>query len=208
MGADEETARGIRDGSYYAQMAAQETVNAVHNTVDGADGGTIKIRTTEQQSVIDAVRRVINSITTLLSRFKITLPIQFASTAGSVLSRILPGYSQGGIVTRAQVATVAEGNDAEAIIPLATSQRSRALELYSEVGDILGAQSGAYNLNKGGGGDDLANRIAAKIAAVLQQTPITNTVNLEMVDGDVLIDGEKAGRKLAPVVSRVQAQRR
>lgn len=40
---------------------------------------------------------------------------------------------------------------------------------------------------------------------ILKDAPIVNNVNVNMEDGDVVLDGERVGRKLAPVVSRVQA---
>lgn len=204
MGADEETARGIRDGSYYTKKAAQETVDDVHDIVDGANGGTIQIKTTNPADLILAA---IDKIKRALSAITINLPIKFnAGGIGGIVSR-LAGYSEGGIVTQAQVATVAEGNKAEAIIPLAASQRANALELYSQVGNIIGATP--YNINTKGGDntDALATAIAGKLAMVLKEAPIQNNVSVEMADGDVIIDKDKVGRKIAPVVSRVQATR-
>lgn len=51
----------------------------------------------------------------------------------------IPGFSDGGYVHGgAQTVTVAEEGDPEAIIPLGLRRRSRALELYDQVGKILG----------------------------------------------------------------------
>ena len=40
---------------------------------------------------------------------------------------------------------------------------------------------------------------------LFKDAPIVNNVNVSMEDGDVLLDSERVGRKIAPVISRVQA---
>lgn len=45
--------------------------------------------------------------------------------------------------------------------------------------------------------------LALKLSDVLRRAPINNNVSVEMQDGDVIIDKERVGRKVAPVVSRV-----
>lgn len=47
--------------------------------------------------------------------------------------------------------------------------------------------------------------LAQYIAEALRTAPIVNNVNVEMEDGDVIMDRERVGRHLAPVVSRVIA---
>lgn len=44
-----------------------------------------------------------------------------------------------------------------------------------------------------------------KLIDVLRNAPIQVVNNYEVEDGDVYIDGERAGRKLAPIISRIQA---
>ena len=48
--------------------------------------------------------------------------------------------------------------------------------------------------------------MAWSLAEVLKKAPIQVPVNVEMKDGDVYMDKERVGRKVAPVVSRVVAQ--
>lgn len=48
--------------------------------------------------------------------------------------------------------------------------------------------------------------MALYMAEVLRKAPIQVPVNVEMKDGDVYMDNERVGRKIAPVVSRVVAQ--
>lgn len=47
--------------------------------------------------------------------------------------------------------------------------------------------------------------LAEMFYGLLKDAPIVNNVNVSMEDGDVLFDSERVGRKLAPIVSRVQA---
>lgn len=47
--------------------------------------------------------------------------------------------------------------------------------------------------------------LAEMFYGLIKDAPIVNNVNVSMEDGDVLLDSERVGRKIAPVVSRVQA---
>ena len=47
--------------------------------------------------------------------------------------------------------------------------------------------------------------LAQYIAEALRTAPIINNVNVEMEDGDIIMDRERIGRKLAPVISRIIA---
>jgi len=53
------------------------------------------------------------------------------------------GYANGGIVTKAQLAHIAERNKPEAIIPLDKAKRSRAMQILSATQRILGVPSGS-----------------------------------------------------------------
>lgn len=52
-----------------------------------------------------------------------------------------------------------------------------------------------------------AGSIGAAVGEALARTPMKTTVSVEMQDGDVVMDGERVGRHVAPTVSRVLAQR-
>lgn len=47
--------------------------------------------------------------------------------------------------------------------------------------------------------------LAQYIAEALRTVPIVNNVNVEMEDGDVIMDRERVGRSIAPIVSRIIA---
>lgn len=59
--------------------------------------------------------------------------------------------------------------------------------------------------NTGGGSFDYKT-LAEHLAEVLKGAPIQVPVNVEMQDGDIIMDSERVGRKVAPVVSRVVVQ--
>ena len=50
------------------------------------------------------------------------------------------------------------------------------------------------------------NAFSRSLYELLKNAPIENNVNVEMQDGNVYLDNERVGRKIAPVVSRIQAQ--
>jgi TP901 family phage tail tape measure protein len=56
------------------------------------------------------------------------------------------GYANGGIVTQAQIAPIAEGNLPEAVVPLDLSKRSRAYQVMQQSLDYFKGQDGANNV--------------------------------------------------------------
>ena len=76
---------------------------------------------------------------------------------------------------------------------------------------VTGAEvSGGVDFNfdefdTGGGSFDYKT-LAEHLAEVLKGAPIQVPVNVEMRDGDIIMDSERVGRKVAPVVSRVVVQ--
>ena len=133
------------------------------------------------------------------------------ATVKQFVERIFNGYAEGGLVDQEQLAWVAEGNSPEMIIPLSASKRSRALSLYAQAGAALGVNTTTFKhynpvtksetiIEESGGID--YDRLAQKIGAVLQTQPQPE-VSLTVTEGDVILNGEKVGRALAPTVSRV-----
>lgn len=175
---------------------ADATVDGIRARVDGADAGTVQINTNDpEQEAQSWWQRFTSWLSGLSTGVKV-----------NTMSTILNGYSDGGIVDTEQIAAVAEGDNPEMIIPLSAEKRARALELYAEAGEILNVN--AYNMSAGGSGtSELAAAIASRLETVLRSAPISQTVEVYMEDGDVLMDSERVGRKVAPTVSRIQAKR-
>ena len=175
---------------------ADATVDGIRARVDGADAGTVQINTNDPE---EEAQSWWQRFTGWLSGLSTGVKVNTVST-------ILNGYADGGIVDTEQIAAVAEGDNPEMIIPLSSEKRARALELYAEAGEILNVN--AYNMSAGGSGtSELAAAIASRLETVLRSAPISQTVEVYMDDGDVIMDGERVGRKVAPTVSRIQAKR-
>lgn len=67
---------------------------------------------------------------------------------------------------------------------------------------------GEYNLKGGGGISEDWYALAKMLAQVLRDNPYNPIVNVYLEDGDVIMDNERVGRKVAPVVSRIIVQSR
>lgn len=138
------------------------------------------------------------------------------------------GFANGGIATTPSIFGEA---GPEMAIPLSPGKRDRAKALYEQTGRILGitkteseirsaALEGASLLRQASDGrmlekdvvvtvpaidyELLSEKIAEKIAVAMKKAPIQPVIQME--DGDVVLNGERVGRKLAPVISRIQAQ--
>lgn len=98
------------------------------------------------------------------------------------------GYANGGIVTRAQVANIAEGNKPESIIPLDPLKRTRALRLLSKTQQILGVPNGSQvTVN-----NDYSEVIARQDAQItLMQQQITLLTQLLAKDNSFYLDGKE-----------------
>lgn len=70
-----------------------------------------------------------------------------------------------------------------------------------------GAKSSDFARQTSGGlfTEENLQMLAEMFYGLIKDAPIVNNVNVSMEDGDVLLDSERVGRKIAPVVSRVQA---
>lgn len=164
-----------------------------------------------------------NGMQTVLDEnpLSITVNVKKGSTDG------IPGFAYGGIATEPSIF----GEDGpEMAIPLSQEKRTRALALYEKTGELLGvtAQESAirremlssfaasYRVESGYRGGDiilntpgidydmLADKVAEKMAAVMKNTPVQPII--EMKDGNVYLENERVGRKVAPVVSRIISQ--
>ena len=91
----------------------------------------------------------------------------------------------------------------------ASSERLVAIlgELLESSLKYANAVSNIATIDSFGKGDgfDYAT-LAAYLADEFKRAPVQHNINVEMEDGDVYLDNERVGRKVAPVVSRVVAQ--
>ena len=80
---------------------------------------------------------------------------------------------------------------------LKTIARDNA-QLSANIGEVINASNRNANIFA----IDYV-RLANELANVLRNAPIQSNVAVEMQDGDIYMDAERVGRKVAPVVSRV-----
>lgn len=72
-------------------------------------------------------------------------------TVSEIVSRVAHN-ARGGFVNEEQLSWLAEGNKPEVVIPLATSERTRAIDLFKRTAAILGANDVAYLPSLAGAG--------------------------------------------------------
>ena len=140
------------------------------------------------------------------------------------------GHANGGFVETEQLSWLAEGNKPEVVIPLSTSKRNTALNLYEQTGTMLGistSESARRNeimndISKAMAvqRDDInitintpeidykqiAKDIARELDASLRKNPISPVI--EMRDGNIYdVNYEIIGRRTAPVISRIYSKK-
>ena len=135
-------------------------------------------------------------------------------------------YATGGILTKPEMALVAEEAPGEAIIPLNPARRSRAISLWEETGARLGMDReaiGALNQSVGFSlqrekqdtlleGNTWAidyERLGKEVADALHKRPL-EVEKVEVQNKNILsveLDGEILGRKTAPTISRILARK-
>ncbi|MGO2566469.1 MAG: phage tail tape measure protein [Brochothrix thermosphacta] len=103
------------------------------------------------------------------------------------------GYANGGIVSQHQVAQIAEGNRAEAIIPLHPSKRNRAMQLLKQVKTVLGDDDGGTVVVNNQKNDN------SELVALLTQQ---NALLMQLVnkDNNTYLDS----KKLEPAITKQQ----
>ncbi|WP_413491322.1 phage tail tape measure protein [Brochothrix thermosphacta] len=95
------------------------------------------------------------------------------------------GYANGGIVSQHQVAQIAEGNRAEAIIPLHPSKRNRAMQLLKQVKTVLGDEDGGTVVvnNQQNDNSELVALLTQQNVLLMQ---LVNKDNSTYLDGKIL----------------------
>ena len=132
------TALGIMSGGL-KPTATTKSINTPSNVISSAESSVnkqfgVKATLTGITGVTDAAAKARAQIERKVQNIKASV-----SYAGVNVDR---EYAEGGLVTEAQVALVGEAGP-EAIIPLSTTMRSRALDLYEQVGEALGVDTAA-----------------------------------------------------------------
>lgn len=127
-----------------AKSTITKSVNNVHGEVTKVDGGATagKAAKSDIEGKIDNMSGKVTSVSvasgalsnirTAISNFLQNNPITAAIKAA------VTKHAEGGFTYKQQLSWLSEGNQPEVVIPLASSKRARAMELYQETGQRLG----------------------------------------------------------------------
>lgn len=97
------------------------------------------------QAIDEAVARANAGLSDLKTSTWNALPAPLRDTIDWGAKKLgIKGYANGGFLNQDQIIRVAEGNNAEVIIPLHSSKRQRGLSLWQQAGQMLGVNSNLF----------------------------------------------------------------
>jgi SLT domain-containing protein len=97
------------------------------------------------QAIDEAVARANAGLSDLKTSTWNALPAPLRDTIDWGAKKLgIKGYANGGFLNQDQIIRVAEENNAEVIIPLHSSKRSRGLSLWKQAGEMLGINSNLF----------------------------------------------------------------
>jgi UDP-2,3-diacylglucosamine pyrophosphatase LpxH len=135
----------------------------------------------------EAVHSSMSELSTIVGGYCATVVDSFVSV-NSVLGDIIETFSN-----------VTDGFAKE--ISTVEKVASAMKKLDKDVDDGYGrTRNNDFNVS-----DDMLNRLAAILIEILRNAPINYNTTFEVRHGDVVLDKERTGRVLAPVISRIQA---
>jgi TP901 family phage tail tape measure protein len=141
-------------------------------------------------SLIDMIRSAVASSTSVISRdinsYCSAMVDAFVS-AIDIISFVLGILNEGFVSTNKAL---------ESTMSAVVSKRSEDFMSTYGVNSIYGNNTDVIDYYK----------LSQTFLDVLRTVQIVNNFNVEMEDGDVYLDNERVGRKIAPVVSRIQAK--
>lgn len=96
-------------------------------------------------AIDEAVARANSGLSDLKTSAWNALPAPLQDTIDWGAKKLgIKGYANGGFLNQDQIIRVAEGNNAEVIIPLHSSKRQRGLSLWQQAGQMLGVNSNLF----------------------------------------------------------------
>lgn len=148
----------------YGLLSAEESILQTTNTISEGFGemsnsisewcSTIVIDVTSWfaqipdrvgQAIDEAVARANAGLSDLKTSTWNALPAPLRKTIDWGAKQLgIKGYANGGFLNQDQIIRVAEGNNAEVIIPLHSSKRQRGLSLWQQAGQMLGVNSNLF----------------------------------------------------------------
>ena len=108
------------------------------------------------------------------------------------------GHAEGGFTYKEQLSWLSEGNQPEVVIPLSAAKRDRALTLYEQTGQILGAAT-PYTATMsipGGGASSGSVRVSFDAERMYAACAACAKQGMENADIRIYIGDREAGRIL------------
>lgn len=176
--------------------AASSAYGGMKSTVEKPMTGSVS-KVTGGASAAASAR---NEAQGYMDRNPISVAVNVVRNVIEKVSSVFSGAAhnaQGGIVATEQLSWLAEGNKAEAVIPL-QGNRSRALSLYKQVGAILGAEQYAYLPERSGSNivDAIKTSSAGGSAPDYSQMYAATRAGIENADINLYVDGRKVSRSM------------
>lgn len=223
---------GIKDAVTTAWNTMQTSIDTVMGAIKtvvstawDAIKGVINSIIGGIEGMANGVISGINTVIKALNKLKFDIPDWVPGLGGKTfgfnipeLNKVsIPRLAKGGIVDQATLAVVGE-QGREAIVPLENNLRwitelaenvancYRKIVLPVLTKDILGILSSGSIIVQSNNEFDysrFATVLTSILIPALKYVKIINEVNME--DGDVYMDAERVGRKLAPIISRIIA---
>lgn len=198
--------RQIQSESGGNPRAVQGNIGDINNkTGDLAKGLVQVIGTTFEAYKFPGYNNRLNGLDSLLAGINYAKSRYGAAGMLGVIGKG-HGYANGGIVSQHQVAQIAEGNRAEAIIPLHPSKRSRAMQLLKQVKTVLGDEGEGNNIiNSISDNSDMIVKLTELIKQGNQEKQQLNKV-IELLTGILMKDNGLKGN-LEQMISNQQGTR-
>lgn len=189
-------------------------LESMNDYIKGVTVGPPKVGVPNVSSAIKAIQTKLNSA-------DLTLPVQigYVGQVGALVAlQAMQKFATGGIVESPEIALIGEAGP-ESIIPLSSSKRTRALELYTQTSEALGVDEqitrAAVMSSVSGSRAAMAflaagpvpsenrveinyKKLAQELYGALSASPIQVKPSFTVTGGDIYLDTTKAGKALAP----------
>ena len=135
-------------GGASAASAAKGTMNGIISVPMNSSVGSVTNAVSAASTAHAQAQSYFNN-----NPFRATVNIvqNVTRTVSEIVSRVAHN-ARGGFINQEQLSWLAEGNKPEVVIPLATSERTRAIDLFKRTAAILGANDVAYLPSLAGAG--------------------------------------------------------
>lgn len=107
------------------------------------------------------------------------------------------GYANGGIITREHLAMVGEGNKPEAIIPLDTNKRSRALDLLAQVASHFLGDVPSTNIHTN---NEVISQLVKQTEVMQQQLNVMMAILVK--DNNTYLDGKQLKKSIDNITNK------